>query len=68
MKTLAEQILWAIFIVLFMLWVVAAGMHLTGMMITYLLIIALIVLLVRTTYSRSRSAAPKIAVKQERIA
>jgi hypothetical protein len=68
MKTLAEQILWAIFIVLFMLWVVAAGMHLTGGLITYLLIIALIVLLVRTTYSRSRSAAPKIAVKQERIA
>jgi hypothetical protein len=68
MKSLAEQILWAIFIVLFMLWLVAAGMHLTGGLITYLLVIALVVLLVRTTYSRSRAAARKTVAKRERAA
>ncbi len=67
MKPLAGQFLWAIFIVLFMLWVVAAGMHLTGGLITYLLLIALIALLLRTTYSRSRPVA-KEQPERERAA
>jgi multisubunit Na+/H+ antiporter MnhG subunit len=40
--------------VLFFLWVIAAGMHLTGGLITYLLLVSLLALLIRTAYSRSR--------------
>jgi hypothetical protein len=57
MKTLAEQLLWATFLVLFFLWLVAAGMHLTGGLISYLLLIALLALLIRTSLSRNRTSA-----------
>jgi membrane protein implicated in regulation of membrane protease activity len=57
MKTLGEQLLWATFLVLFVLWLVAAGMHLTGGLITYLLLIALLALLIRTSLSRNRTSA-----------
>ena len=68
MKTLAEQFLWATFLVLFFLWVVAAGMHLTGGLITYLLIVSLLALLIRTTYSRNRAGSAKAERDDQRPA
>lgn len=52
----AAQILWAIFIVLIALWVIAFAAHLGGGVITYLLIISLAVLLIRSASTRSKTA------------
>jgi hypothetical protein len=68
MKTLAEQFLWAIFLVLFFLWLVAAGMHLTGGLITYLLIVSLLALLIRTANSRNRAGSGKAQHDHQRPA
>jgi hypothetical protein len=50
------QILWAIFIVLVALWVIAFAAHLGGGVITYLLIVSLAVLLIRSAGSRAKTA------------
>ena len=50
------QILWAIFIVLIALWVIAFAAHLGGGVITYLLVVSLAVLLIRSAGSRSKAA------------
>lgn len=51
------QILWAIFIVLIALWVIAFAAHLGGGVITYLLIVSLAILLIRSAGSRARTAS-----------
>lgn len=50
------QILWAIFIVLIALWVIAFAAHLGGGLITYLLIVSLAILLIRSTVARAKAA------------
>jgi hypothetical protein len=50
------QILWAIFIVLIALWVIAFAAHLGGGVITYLVIVSLAVLLIRSATSRAKVA------------
>ena len=50
------QILWAIFIVLIALWVIAFAAHLGGGVITYLVIVSLAVLLIRSAGSRAKAA------------
>jgi lysylphosphatidylglycerol synthetase-like protein (DUF2156 family) len=51
------QILWAGFIVLIALWVIAFAAHLGGGVITYLVIISLAVLLIRSATGRSKAAS-----------
>ncbi len=51
------QVLWAGFIVLIALWVIAFAAHLGGGVITYLLIISLAVLLIRSATSRNKAAS-----------
>jgi hypothetical protein len=55
-RSSSGQILWAIFIVLIALWVIAFAAHLGGGVITYLLIISLAVLLIRSAGSRAKPA------------
>lgn len=50
------QILWAIFIVLIALWVIAFAAHLGGGLITYLLIVSLAVLLIHSALTRAKAA------------
>jgi 4-hydroxybenzoate polyprenyltransferase len=50
----AAQILWAIFVVLVTLWVIAFAAHLGGGLITYLLIISMAVLLIRSAAARAK--------------
>jgi hypothetical protein len=52
----SAQILWAIFIVLVALWVIAFAAHLGGGVITYLLIVSLAILLIRTALTRAKTA------------
>lgn len=59
----SAQILWAGFIVLIALWVIAFAAHLGGGVITYLLIISLAVLLIRSATSRNKAAS----VQQDNI-
>ena len=56
-RTSSGQILWAIFIVLIALWVIAFAAHLGGGVITYLLIVSLAVLLIRSASSRVKTAS-----------
>jgi lysylphosphatidylglycerol synthetase-like protein (DUF2156 family) len=55
-RSSSGQILWAIFIVLIALWVIAFAAHLGGGVITYLLIVSLAVLLIRSAGSRAKTA------------
>lgn len=55
-RSSSGQILWAIFIVLIALWVIAFAAHLGGGVITYLLIVSLAVLLIRSASSRPKTA------------
>jgi hypothetical protein len=52
----SAQIMWAIFIVLIALWVIAFAAHLGGGVITYLLIVSLAVLLIRSASTRAKTA------------
>jgi hypothetical protein len=52
---LASQIMWAIFIVLVALWVIAYVAHLSGGLITYLLLISAMILFIRFAGNRSRT-------------
>lgn len=52
----SSQILWAIFIVLIALWVIAFAAHLGGGVITYLLIVSVAILLIRSAGSRAKTA------------
>lgn len=54
--SLSAQILWAILIVLIALWVIAFAANLGGGVITYLLIVSLAVLLIRSATARARTA------------
>lgn len=47
--------MWAIFIVLVALWVIAYVAHLSGGLITYLLLISAMILFIRFAGSRSRT-------------
>lgn len=57
----SKQILWAIFIVLIALWVIAFAAHLGGGLITYLAIVSLVVLLIHSAGSRPKAAATQDA-------
>ncbi|HEV2115450.1 MAG TPA: DUF5670 family protein [Terriglobales bacterium] len=52
----SAQIFWAIFIVLVALWVIAFAAHVGGGVITYLLILSLAILLIRTASTRAKTA------------
>ena len=54
--SLSAQILWAILIVLIALWVIAFAADLGGGLITYLLIVSLAVLLIRSAAARTKTA------------
>ena len=53
----SAQILWAIFIVLIALWIIAFAAHLGGGLITYLLVVSLAVLLIHSAATRPKTAA-----------
>lgn len=48
--------MWAIFIVLVALWVIAYAAHWSGGLITYLLLISAVILFLRSASSRNRAA------------
>ena len=54
--SLSAQILWAVLIVLIALWIIAFAANLGGGVVTYLLIVSLAVLLIRSATSRARTA------------
>jgi hypothetical protein len=61
-SSLSSQILWASFIVLLALWVIAFAAHLGGGVITYLLIVSMAILLIRSAAARAKAApAPQEA-------
>jgi lysylphosphatidylglycerol synthetase-like protein (DUF2156 family) len=63
------QVLWAILIVLIALWIVAYAAHLGGGLITYLLMISLAVMAIRSAGKRRKRALVRQAeVDNERAA
>ena len=63
------QFLWAILIVLVALWMVAFAAHLSGGVITYLLMVSLAVLAIRSAAKRRKSASVgEDAVNDDRAA
>jgi len=52
----SAQILWAIFIVLIALWIIAFVAHLGGGLITYLLVVSMAVLLIHSAATRPKTA------------
>lgn len=68
-RSSSGQLLWAMFILLVALWIVAFAVHLGGGFITYMLLISLAILTIRSA-SRRRRRAPveEAAINQERAA
>lgn len=55
-RSVAAQVMWAIFIVLVALWGIAYAAHWSGGLITYLLLISAVILFLRSASSRNRAA------------
>ena len=68
-RSSSGQILWAILLVLMALWIVAFAAHLGGGLITYLLIVSLAILAIRSAGKRrKRAPVQEDAVNDERAA
>lgn len=55
-RSSASQIMWAVFIVLVALWIIAFAAHLSGGVITYLLLISAAILFLRSASHRKAGA------------
>lgn len=62
-RSSSTQILWAIFIVLTALWIIAFAAHVGGGLITYLLVVSLAVVLIHSAATRPKT----VPVREEEM-
>ena len=68
-RSSSGQFIWAIFILLVALWIIAFAAHLGGGVITYMLVISLAVLAIRSAGKRRRrTPVEEAAMNEERAA